>query len=600
MAPRLQVDSGLRPERLRPVASPVDTFVPTAEGGDLAQLAGALTAVAPSLSRFAGLMQERDAKQQSEKGAQAARKAEEQRLTYREAVKQGVIKPSDNPWFRVGAEQQFGRAAAGQYARALQAAIATDEGMQSSADPADFVEFEATFRKTWLEENVGGDNRNTNFEKGFGIVDGYTMDEGRRFTAAAGARMEKQAGERVGIIIGQVLDQHYKEGPDVAANLINAEIGAYLTDNPKGGRAANLRAVQAIEDWARVNYSTVNRSDVEGLLRKVNAGPGSTLFGTHEAKEMMSRVEREIISMRGASMNLAEATERREEKAEADTFWQDMTGIFVQAMEQGNLGSIDLTQYVSKLAAIDPSSDAPLALFRLRDGFLNAKAPGNDEAYRNALMWAEGVSPERRGQYLTMNQLANYASAEGMNGAQLGSVMNAIQERSRRASEGSGGGGSAGTLLRDPFYGMGEQYLRGKIVDAYGSNPAGTRAAAENAVRDFTVSFLSKRGEIAGISDPAKQSEYITRLADQAFSIHAPDATQKANQRAGNEAAGRSGYAAAAAKVQAADIPQLNQAMAEFNRGQKSAATARLLTRLGVPLNDAAIRSFFQEWERNN
>src|SRR5690242_16391005 len=121
MAPRIQVDSGLTPERVRPAATPVDAFAPSAAGQELAQLAAGLKNFSPSLERFTNMIGEADAEKQTAKGEQLARQLEEQRITYKEAVKSGKINASDNPWFVLGAKRQFGRAAAGQYARSLQA-----------------------------------------------------------------------------------------------------------------------------------------------------------------------------------------------------------------------------------------------------------------------------------------------------------------------------------------------------------------------------------------------------------------------------------------------------------------------------------------------
>lgn len=601
MASRLQVDSGLRPQRIRPTAAPTDPFARSNAGEELAQLARGLQEISPSLGRFAQVLHEREAQEQIARGAQRARELEEQRVTLRDAIKQGLIKPSENPWFLIGAKQQFGRAAAGQYARALQAAVAADPELQATDDPAAFDQFEAEFRKQWLTDNVG-DNRDLHFEKGFGIVDGYAMDEARRFTAQVGARIEKLAGERLGIIVGQVLDQHYKEGADVAAQLVTTEIQSYLADNPRAGRIANKRAIEAIADWARVNYKNVGREDVEKLLRGVKAGPGSSLFGLPDAKKMLTDVEKDIISLRGAAANLQHNEEVRAQQQAEKSFWSEVSATLAQAMQNDTLAGADLTPFMQRLAQIDPSPDAPAKLLRLRDSLLQSK--GNPEAFREALMWAHGVSEARPGQFLTVKQLASYAAAEGLTGQEFNAVLTEIQQREQAEAEGAAGRGSK--LLNDPMVNAGEELIRSTMIDLYGTNLAGNRIASANAIADFRMAVL-RDPTLKGL-DPVKRFERLDALARTSLRLHAPEHVLKAQNKAGEVVEQNERtlgvFEEVMKRASDADAPLINRALREYKNKSPdtdfSPETGALLFRLGVPLNDKDIKSFFIEWERRN
>lgn len=599
---RLQVESGLDPVAVRPAARPVDAYTQTNEGLELAQLAQGLTQYAPSLSRFAGVLNVRDAEKQQAKGAQAARKLEEERVTYKEAVAKGIIRPSENPWFLLGAKQQFGRASAGQYARALRDAVAQDPAMQESDDPTDFGRFEADFRKQWMSENVG-EKRDLNFEKGFAIVDGLTSNEESRFANAALSRIEKRAGERLGVIVGQILDEQYKDNPMEAALLVQVEMEAYLSDNPKAGRIANKVAINAIADWARANYKSVQREDVEGLLRGIKAGTGA-LFGTSEAKQMMTEVEKQIISMRGAAANLAHNEEVRDAQAKEKGFWSEVLPAIIESSKSGDLAGVDLTAYMSRLAEIDPSPDAPGKLIRLRDQMMNAK--GNDIAYREGLLWVHGVNQSRPGQFLSMKQLAGYSASEGLTGSQTNAILSEIQQRDNAASE---RGGTGSKILGDRTVAQGEQYIRGKMLDPFGINTPRARTQAEEAVRDFQAEAILRWTEIKAITDPQKQYDFIVGLAEQSFRTHASDTMLKEhNKEQGQSAVNEKAQSVFQSALQSASEPDrdaLGAARLEYEdvklgrRPELSVETRALFERLGIPLDAKELKLFFLEWDRN-
>lgn len=587
MPPRMQVDSGLKPERLRPSAAPVDTFTQPTAGSELARLAQGLRQFAPSLDRFTDVLAEKDAAKQTEKGAQKARELEEARITYKEAIKKGLISASDSPWFQVGAKQQFGRAAAGQYARALQAAIEEDPNMQASTDPADFDKFEQKFRQDWLEQNVG-ENRDTHFEKGFQIVDGYTMDEGRKFIAAAGGRLEKRAGETFGVLVGQVLDQHWKEGVSVVAGLINAEMKAYLVDNPKGGRIANLRAVEAVADWARLNYKTLDQEQLGALLKQIDAGPGSKLFGTHEARQMLAEVGDQMVSLRQRDFTQANERDRVAKKEQENTVFRGLTQLF----QTQNPQEVNLTPFIEIMKRIDPSPEGVGAIYRLQDVFVKAKSEGDPVVFRDALMRVYGLNNDFPGE-LTMRQAADLAAAGKLSAAQYSQVVNEIGQRD--SGQASGPDKVGGTLFNQ-FRGILIKKMR---VTEFGQNEPEDVARAAEAEREFLKQFIENRGKITPeLLDKMVNNIAITHLSDEQLSTDAAAKSQVSARSAESK-----GFAKIIKDMAPSDVNVLSRIRDEVDLLDKrkltafSDSTIRWLWTKGIEADREAVKRFLLEYQ---
>src|SRR5690349_4134216 len=127
---RVQVDSGFGPASLQPAAKPVDTFVQTAEGKSLDQLAQGLAQVAPALGRFSDTLAKRKAEGDYAAGEQKARELTQSAKSFRDAIRSGKITPDQSPWFMAGLHEQFGRLAADRMNFDMMNAVSQDEGLQ--------------------------------------------------------------------------------------------------------------------------------------------------------------------------------------------------------------------------------------------------------------------------------------------------------------------------------------------------------------------------------------------------------------------------------------------------------------------------------------
>lgn len=588
------------------MAAPVDTFVPTRGGENLARLAQGLSALEPALQRYTAIAAQQDKEENLERGSQKARELAEQRITFREAVKQGLIDPHENPWFVRGAKVQMGRAAAGKYGSDLMETMLTDRELQESGDLAAFDAKEAEFRKKWIEENVG--KADGTFAEGFGqIADGYTLDARRSFAAAAGARMEKTAGENHYTIVGQALEEASTSGNFATAlQIINAETADYLRDNPRAGRIANLRTVQAVEDWARLHYKEVTQESLTDLLKQIDAGPGAKLFGTKEAKEMIARASNQAVQLRQQENQVEDYRINKERREAERTMYSDLSKTFLEASDPTK---VDIAPFLQRAVMADPVNGAK-AIHEFRQMFVEAKDEGDPVVFENALLRVFGANPEQPG-LLTMGQVA------GMRGSlsrqQIGTLLNEIDQRNQRSASGT-----------DPV----QKFLDNNIVqsarsslmkemgyDDFGSNDPEIKARSGLAYNAFQTEVIQRWQEFSKLTPKALNGE-LTDMVERIFKQHATEemlSLQRETQEGVKktvDAATKGEFKDAIGKITPADqvamdalrstmdklrTPKGRQAFAGFDE-----PTKRFLFRLGVPPNIEKIGQFFTELDRTS
>lgn len=193
---RVQVQGSLGPERLRPAASPVDRFV-TPAPSRLGQLAEGLARFAPELSRFAETVQTQQDQEKMLEGAQYAQELLDSQKTYRQAVKEGLIHRSQNPWFRLGMKKRFANVAAGSYIATL--SQRAKEWAENSTNPEDFGRLESELRKQWMEENLGDEGVDAFFSQVFSeTVNSQAAGIARNFALVAGENAVQQSLDLVG------------------------------------------------------------------------------------------------------------------------------------------------------------------------------------------------------------------------------------------------------------------------------------------------------------------------------------------------------------------------------------------------------------------
>lgn len=278
---RLQAELDLPTVQLRPAARPQDTFVQpaTTAGSQAAQLAQALSHLAPSLARFGDQMFERKAKQDVLRGAEQARETvrqlDESRKTYAEAVKEGRIPAHLNPWMKQGYYEELGRVYAGRLDADLTVAVQTDETLKNTVEMSDFRGFVSKFEQGWMEANVPGEIRNDAFGVGYGnrrdaylqnLEKGWAAQTEQRFTKRSLAMFRDDAVQ----FTQDALDKEFTP----------AEIGDFLRimwdDKHALGWDGRLTGTTLVDAIADVALARKDPELMEQLLASIPGGDGKS------------------------------------------------------------------------------------------------------------------------------------------------------------------------------------------------------------------------------------------------------------------------------------------------------------------------------------
>lgn len=383
MASRLQVDTGLRPQSLTPIASPVDTFTKPTAGQGLAQLANGLAAFAPSLARFSGELTDRHNTEKRTEGEAAARRMFEAGKSYADAVKEGLIPRGANPFYVAGFKEQWGRVTADKWNSDLTVALANNPDLQTSTDLKDYDKFVAEHRKDWLEKNVDPGKRDQFFETGFGHrADAYYANARNSFASQMAQRIEKYSDDAHFAEVKQhVLSS--KASPEVIAEDIDI-LNESLVRQGRDGTALNQTTVKAIVSAAldKAQAGDPNALKVLDLITQVN-GKSGPLSNTQFGAGAMQKAREDV-------SNLLWQSNERERKTAADLHEKQVMDVFSQAWQ--DLASdrhADLTKYISKLGG-DPKAVTELASLQRNANLLTFTTDEETKKELFSRIWNDG------------------------------------------------------------------------------------------------------------------------------------------------------------------------------------------------------------------
>lgn len=305
--PRVQVESGLEPVPFRPTATSVNRFTQSSDGHQILQLANSLSRFSTSLRGLGLEAKQGQITRQQEEGEAAAREMYEEGLSYKEAIDAGRIKPQDSPWFRLGAEEFFGRNAAMTYGSDLQTALRESGLSESGTDVAQFEEFERNFRAQWLAENVGESGRTRYFERAFGAALDQTVAASRaNFAAKAGTNLVNQAKEAVHqSVYDSALQAH-------AGDVDSTEFAQAIRLDTQRAIAMGVSAEEANKSAAEaIVNAAIQTGDVSVLDIMDDVQLGSGPMGNTSWAVAMKREARRVI-------NAQQVEERDEDIYEAE------------------------------------------------------------------------------------------------------------------------------------------------------------------------------------------------------------------------------------------------------------------------------------------
>src|SRR5690625_186990 len=348
---RVMVGSGLTPERLQPRASPSGSFVAPERSRTLRGLAQGLAEIAPSLGRFADQTLERRARVQEQKGRAEAQRLLEDQQTYRQAVRDGLIRQDQNPWFRLGMKRQFATVAADRYAARLHAeANALLAG--GATDPEQLQALEAQLRREFVAQEIGEGNRDAGFDAFFAdAVNQRAAGIARQFAAQAGAQAVRQSTETVGAEAMGILDN--LEG------LETNEVGERLDELARWAiqeHGLDGTRVNEVLEEAIITHAVTTR-DPDALLyaRSVKTHGGKTLADIPRFRRAAEEAARRIEDLEDRDL-------RREQTARQEEAYKVQMDYYEEVRQKG-LHNVDHEDWNLRMGILDPRmATDPLAV----------------------------------------------------------------------------------------------------------------------------------------------------------------------------------------------------------------------------------------------
>ncbi|UOF81214.1 hypothetical protein [Caudoviricetes sp.] len=420
------------PRILRPTASPVDTFVSPQQDSSAEQLAQSLSALTPSLARFAGVLGEQKGVREKEAGEAAARDMAAQGKTFAEAVRAGTIRPDQNPWFRVGFYETSGRNAGSEYVGDFLEALGKSS-VKDSVELNDFDEFERTFRSQWVNGRLG-ENPDPFLANAFGATaDGQVSGLRNEFARAAGARMGKLNQEAFHSEVFQMVQQF--QGTDFSAS----------------ERAAAIRLAQDRQvATGGMTYDQVNRMTASAIaaasvrLRDTNVLDildeiptdmrsrgflGGTSYGSEIREEAEIAITRAIDGDASRAATLA--------KRERDAAVRTVSGGMIDALLQDS--GADITTYLTEMRKADPSQ-VPV-LIGMRDTIVGGIYADEPEAVRALAIGINTLAPGQDG-YTTLGDLNRAFASKHLTLETYRTLRSDLEKRDEA--------GGSGKFLRNP------------------------------------------------------------------------------------------------------------------------------------------------------
>lgn len=418
MANRAPIDFNLGTARIQPVASPVDTYArPQASG--LSQLAESLKSVAPEVAKYSDVVAQQQSEAQKAAGEKKARELFDSGTSYRDAIKKGLISPSESPWFQLGAKEQYGRVTAGKYSSDLAFAVANDPGLQTSTDVTEYDKFAGDFKKQWTADNVGTSS-GLNFDHGFGsMAEAYGADERSKFVAEAGTRLVKQTSDNV-YAEGFTTLKH-ELSMNTSHDAIAAGLGIVLQRATAMGvneRTANMAIVKAIGDMVQ------QKGDVSlfDIMKKIPAG-NQSLDARPWAQEEIQKVTHQVYS---DQQDHARNDREVQDAARVEDIRQRSSDLSIQLANSANPSRENIQVKLDALMAL--SSSAGQEIVRFKDAMIGAHFESNTPMVHSTM--ADIFNPSAN---VDVHTLVGLVGAHQINQADFSYLHGLIDQRDEAA-----------------------------------------------------------------------------------------------------------------------------------------------------------------------
>jgi hypothetical protein len=369
---------GLTPQTLRPVAAPTDQYIRPSAASPMAQLAQGLQGIAPSLSRFAEVVNEKKSAEDQIAGANKARDLMQEGKTYADAVRGGLIEPHQSPWFRVGAYETFGRVSANTYAGDLDVAFKNSPAA-GSTNPKDFDAFEQKFRADWSKEHLG-DQQDPYFQNAFGShADSAVGGLRTNFASQAGAKLVAQTADAFHAEVFQTVEQFQsgKIAKEMLPGLIDLAQKRQFALGHMGWQQINEMTASAITA-AAVRHKDLSMLDA---MDQIQTSAGGKLSGTSYGSKLREIAAEKIASENQGAITAAWVDHERKDKLAAEA----VSSQFVKALNDSkDPASVDTQPFIAQMLKYDPHQAE--TFLNMKKAFVEKDYTENDSVKRGLFL----------------------------------------------------------------------------------------------------------------------------------------------------------------------------------------------------------------------
>jgi hypothetical protein len=419
---------------------------------------------------LAALLQQRQNRRDTAAGRAAAEEFIAEAATFEEAIKKGLITADQSPFFRRGAEEQFGRLSADRFSSRMTLAMQTE--LANSTDPDEFDEFVARQRGVFLDE-IGAE-LSPEFLAGFNPrADAHMANSRNSFNAQAGSRLIQQVHE-------QTYQEHRNTIIDGLRGGLPLEVIAEGLDitNTRGlrtglsGRTANEITVQAVADAAE----TLEDERVLRILDIVRGGSGP-LSGTAKAQAAIEATESRIFAQRQARQRWEWSVLDRER---TDRERDIVTSYLDTVADASNPLDVPVAPFRDELLA-NGSPALALSLTDYRSRLAEGNRPSNPQVVDQLIYDIYTVPDKDDTEYVDVRTLIN----ADLNRDDFEAVKRHLDAR-------DGDGDPAG-LTPMKLLGQFQSQVRSSFVSQFDAFDQQKVDAANAAVRELTDQFLAEQ-----------------------------------------------------------------------------------------------------------
>ena len=423
-------------------ASPIDPFVQSDAGQQLAQLARALGTLSPALARLGGTLDEQRKEKDVAAALTAAQEAHRLGLKEGEAVRQGLIPAHASGWFMASYRDQAGRLAADKFDSDFTAQKRQDPAFDNLRTMEDYDAYERSFRQAWSEKNiVEGMTKDPYFSQGMEHRSAvWSSSRRREFASQLDDTLKSEQLDYAHALLVNSLKENRKNGVSIETmgNDLHAEAQRLI--------ASGLDKKKVNAMIAQVITNTADQLEDEGIIdikNHVETAPGVLLGNDRSFSPLFEKARDEVRQQRATSDRI----HKQAMEKQANIVLQGAQDELLNAEDPS---TVDIKKYEKALGALS-LDDLPTwsnQLRAMKRNFVSdAFHTDTEGTAADAELWVHGLSRTRTG----LATQRDIALLPGLSRETRTRLMHEIDEEDKA--------GKRGRVARNPYYQQGRTDL---------------------------------------------------------------------------------------------------------------------------------------------